>query len=109
MVMGLFGLAGVVYTGVVTRRASRTVQYKPVMEDWLFHAVLPFVAYLMILGGALTLTRFDIPALFTIASASLLLLVVGVHNAWDTVTFLALDMPGYEKAPRESATPPTNQ
>ena len=109
IVMGLFGLAGVVYTGVVTRRASRTVQYKPVMEDWIFHAVLPFVAYLLIMGAALALTRFDTPALFTIATASLLLLVVGVHNAWDTVTFIALDMPGYEEAPRRDATPPTNQ
>lgn len=109
IVMGLFGLAGVVYTGVVTRRASRTVQYKPVMEDWIFHVVLPFAAYLLLVGASLALTRFDTPALFTIATASLLLLVVGVHNAWDTVTFIALDMPGYEEAPRPAATPPTNQ
>jgi len=33
------------------------------------------------------------PALFWIAAATLLLLFIGIHNAWDTVTFLATDTP----------------
>jgi hypothetical protein len=31
-------------------------------------------------------------ALFPIAGAALLLLFIGIHNAWDTVTFLALEL-----------------
>ena len=102
LVIGLFGFIGVVYTAIVTRRASSTSRYQPVLEDWIFHAGLPFVAYLLTLAAALTLTRFDTPALFMVGTASLLLLVVGVHNAWDTVTYLALDVAGSERAtPRD--------
>lgn len=105
--VGLFGITGVVYTSIVTRRASKTRRYQPVLEDWIFHVVLPFIAYVLLLGSAITLTRFDTPALFASATASLLLLVVGVHNAWDTVTYIALDMgrPG----PSQSNTPPVDE
>ena len=108
-VIGIFGLAGVIYTAVVTRRARSTERYQPVLEDWIFHVILPFVAYLLLLGAAATIARFDTPALFTIATSSLLLLVVGVHNAWDTVTYLALDMPGHNGASPNNGATQTNQ
>ena len=107
--IGLFGLTGVVYSGIVTKRAMSSRRYTPVLEDWIFHVVLPFISYLMLLGAATTLTRFDTQALFTIGAASLLLLVVGVHNAWDTVTYLALDMPNREWATPPDKRPPANQ
>lgn len=94
LVTGFFGLIGIIYTAVVTRRASRTERYKPVLEDWIFHVALPFVSYILLLAASATLTRFDTPSLFAIGAASLILLVVGVHNAWDTVTYIALDMAG---------------
>lgn len=99
-VIGLFGLTGVVYTAVVTRRAGRTQRYQPVIEDWIFHAILPLAAYIFVLVAALVLTSFDTPALFAIGAGSLILLAVGVHNAWDTVTYIALDMPGHDGAPK---------
>ncbi|HJP87105.1 MAG TPA: hypothetical protein VJ852_14035 [Gemmatimonadaceae bacterium] len=102
IVIGLFGLTGVIYTAVVTKRASSTRRYQPVAEDWIFHVILPFASYLLLLGAALTITVVDTAALFTVATASLLLLVVGVHNAWDTVTYLALDV----AADRSSASAP---
>ena len=108
LVLGFFGLTGVVYTAVVTERAKGSKRYQPVLEDWIFHAILPFVAYLLVLVGAIMVTRFT-EALFSVATASLVLLSVGVHNAWDTVTYLALDMPGYDRAPGQGGTPPTNQ
>ncbi|HJQ10346.1 MAG TPA: hypothetical protein VJ840_04875 [Gemmatimonadaceae bacterium] len=108
-VIGLFGLVGVIYTGVVTRRARSTERYQPVLEDWIFHVVLPFVSYFLLLGAAVVLTRFDTPALFSIGAASLLLLVVGVHNAWDTVTYLALDMAGQNGPSANNGATQANQ
>ena len=32
-------------------------------------------------------------ALFVIAATALLLLFIGIHNAWDTVTYVALTRP----------------
>jgi hypothetical protein len=113
-VIGLFGLTGVIYTAIVTRRARTSRRYQPVLEDWIFHVVTPFISYLLVLGAALTVTRFDTPALFAIATASLLLLSTGVHNAWDTVTFLALDMsgsdmPGSEPVAKSDSNTPVRQ
>lgn len=103
-VIGSFGLTGIIYTAVVTRRAGRTERYQPVLEDWIFHVVLPFVSYALMLVAAGTVSRFDTPALFAIGTASLVLLSVGVHNAWDTVTYLALDFPA-EKPGSSSGSP----
>jgi len=80
-------LAGVVYTAIVTRRARRQTAYRPVFEDWLFHVLLPFAAYAT-LGLASYAARSQTrPALFGVAAAALLLLFIGIHNAWDAVTY----------------------
>ena len=43
---GFVGLGGIVYVIVVTRRMRRQTAYQPQFEDWLFHVVVPMVAYL---------------------------------------------------------------
>jgi hypothetical protein len=30
------------------------------------------------------------PALFSVGASSLLLLAIGIHNSWDTVTYIAV-------------------
>ncbi|MFI5242646.1 MAG: hypothetical protein ACHQRL_06530 [Gemmatimonadales bacterium] len=89
IVIGIAAGAGVLYTALVTRRARRQTDYVPVLEDWIWHTALPFLSYAAILSGALTLTHETTDALFGIAAASVLLLFVGIHNAWDTVTYVA--------------------
>jgi hypothetical protein len=32
------------------------------------------------------------PALFVIAAATVLLLFIGIHNAWDNVTYIAIEL-----------------
>ena len=91
LALGASGLAGVVYAALVVRRARRQTGYQPVFEDWLFHAILPFLAYGSLLGAAATLARYPETSLFVIAGAALLLLFIGIHNSWDTVTYIALD------------------
>ncbi len=85
-----FALVGVIYTLVVLRHARRQTDYKPVLEDWIFHSVLPLVAYSAFLVGGIGLPSDPGPWLFVIAAASLVLLFVGIHNAWDAVTYIAL-------------------
>ena len=50
--VGVFGVAGIVYTAVVMRRVSRQSGYTLVFEDWLFHTALPFVAALATVAHA---------------------------------------------------------
>jgi hypothetical protein len=61
--------------------------YRPQFEDWLFHVLLPFAAYLMLAASAYA-ARFRLcEALFGVGAAALLLLFSGIHNAWDAVTY----------------------
>jgi len=91
LAMGVCAVAGVVYGIIVVRRARRQTGYQPVLEDWIWHAVLPLVAYGVMTAAAAGLT-FDVrDALFAVAGSALLLLFIGIHNAWDTVTYLAVN------------------
>jgi uncharacterized membrane protein YhdT len=60
------------------------------MEDWIFHCVLPLIAYTTLLVSGATLTLRHVPALFGVAVFTLILLFVGIHNAWDTVTYVTI-------------------
>jgi amino acid transporter len=88
--LGVCGLVGVVYGVIVVRRARRQSEYRPVWEDWLWHAVLPLIAYALILISAIVLRSYPQRALFMIGATALLLLFIGIHNAWDTVTYIAV-------------------
>ncbi len=84
---GLVGLFGIVYGALVARRMKAQTTYQPVFEDWLFHALLPSVAYAMLAGSACVARSHARPALFVVGAVTLLLLFVGIHNAWDAVTY----------------------
>ena len=90
VLVALSGAAGIVYTGLVVRRAIRQTEYRLVTEDWLWHIAFPLIAHAMLLAAGLVLVPRPTGALFSIAAAVLLLLVVGIHNAWDTVTYFVI-------------------
>lgn len=87
-VVGMFGLAGLVYTLRVAWSMRIQKSYKPVAEDWLFRSVLPFLSYVCVLIAAAMMRNFTRESLFVLASGMLLLLAIGIHNSWDNVTFL---------------------
>jgi hypothetical protein len=90
LALGTCGCIGVGYVGVVIRRARRT-NYQLVLEDWVWHMALPLIAYAALVAAALVLRRHVPGSLFIIGGTALLLLFIGIHNAWDTVTYIALD------------------
>lgn len=90
IVTGICGASGIGYTLIVMRRARRTKNYKPEMEDWIWHTMLPLLAYVILLVSAASITFNHIPALFGIAAFALLVLFIGIHNAWDSVTYMTV-------------------
>ena len=84
---GLLGVSGIIYEIIVARRMRVQRVYKPVFEDWLFHVLLPLAAYAMLAAAAFGARSHLREALFAIGAAALLLLFVGIHNAWDAVTY----------------------
>lgn len=98
------GVGGITYGCIVIARAVRQTGYKPVFQDWLWYMALPLVAHLTFVIAGLSLPRLADAALFFIGAATLLLLLIGIHNAWDTVTYLAIDMRSTRRT--EESKPP---
>jgi len=53
----------------------------------MFHAILPLAAYVALAASAYATRSHAYEALFGVAGAALLLLFIGIHNAWDAVTY----------------------
>jgi len=81
----------VTYVVIVARRAGRQTVYQPVLEDWLWHVVFPLVSYTALVIAAILLPGDAASALFVIGAVTVLLLFIGIHNAWDNVTYIAVE------------------
>jgi|SRR6516225_5943512 hypothetical protein len=84
---GSLGLIGFTYVVIVARRMRLQTAYSPEFEDRLFHILLPLGAYATLAVSAFVAVSRTHVALFGVAAAALLLLFVGIHNAWDAVTY----------------------
>lgn len=89
LLAGLIGIAGVVYGLIVVRRTRRQTVYRPVLEDWVWHVVIPMLSYAVLAISAFALRDDSLVPLFSIAATTLLLILAGIHNAWDAVTYNA--------------------
>jgi len=85
----VLGVAGVLYTLFTALRARRQSAYEPVFEDWLWHVGLPFADYGVLLVTGIVAFRNPTGALYAVAAFSLLLLFVGIHNAWDSAVYIS--------------------
>lgn len=92
--VGFIGFLGVGYIVRVAYRTRQFLEYRADLEDWVWYTVLPFVAYGVILIGAIALLILTAKALFAVGAGVVLLILIGIRNAWDVVTFLAAGGPG---------------
>ncbi len=89
--LGTVGLAGLALGGCVVVQVRSQSSYAMVAADWLWHVSLPPVAYAAILGAALALARRPEAALYAVGAAALLLLFIGIHNAWDAAVWISAE------------------
>ena len=87
VVWAVLGLCGMIYSLNVIRRMRTQGVYEPEFEDWLFHVVLPVIAYAVLTFSAIAALSHARESLFGIGAAVLLLLFIGIHNAWDAVVY----------------------
>ena len=99
---GLTGIGGMIHVLRVARKTSALETYEPDAEDWSWYVLLPTVAYATLITGALFIGAAPSLALYAPAAAVTLLIFVGIHNAWDVVTYLALGQ--REASPEPSDT-----
>jgi hypothetical protein len=65
--------------------------YRPVLEDWIWHAALPLLAYAALIHAGVQLSHERPDTLYVVGAAALLLVFIGIHNAWDTVTYVMFE------------------
>jgi hypothetical protein len=81
-------VCGIVYSALVLRLAAWQTDYAPGWSDWLWYGWLPGACYAAIAVAALFLGSGRSLPFYTIAASALGLLLVGIHNAWDSVTHI---------------------
>lgn len=82
------GVAGVGYACNIIWHA-RKARYNPDTADWIWYAAVPFAAHALLIAAAISLWLQASVSLFVVAAIALVFLFVGIHNAWDTVTYIA--------------------
>ncbi len=93
ILLGLTGAAGLLYCRSLLSRmlGFSAGAYKPFSSDWGWNVVLPMIAYLALLTTGFTL-RYAVPtSLYVVSGAVLLLLFIGIHNAWDVVVWMTTE------------------
>ncbi|HEV2576375.1 MAG TPA: hypothetical protein VGU25_04100 [Acidobacteriaceae bacterium] len=90
----LAGILGIIYTAITVRRFQTQQAYHPVLEDWLYRIIFPFLGYSCLFAAAFVARFHPTGALFEVAAVVLLLLFIGIHDAWDNATFLIFEKRG---------------
>jgi hypothetical protein len=83
----------------------RQTVYEPVLEDWIWHFTLPPIGYAILLIAAIIVQSNPTVSLFVVGATVLLFLFIGIHNAWDSATFIALQQRQQEEWPQVQADP----
>jgi hypothetical protein len=88
--LGACGVAGVIYSLSIFWHAQKAA-YNPDLEDWIWYAALPLIAHLALVAAAGLLWWNSTWSLCVVAADTLTFLLVGIHNSWDTVTYVAVN------------------
>jgi len=89
--LAILGLGLVFYSVIVLRRMRRVPHYQMTLEDWSWYITFPLLANILLIVAAIVLLKNPPLALYIVGLAMMLLLIVGIRNAWDMVTFLAVE------------------
>lgn len=112
LLLGLLSLGMVFYQIIIMRRMRQMPHYQSTLEDWVWYIVLPLSAIIMLFIAGILLSKKPAFALYLVGSSMMMLLLIGIRNAWDNATFLAL-MRGHthpeSKAKEETRSNPTQQ
>jgi hypothetical protein len=82
--LGGAGLAGLIYIATIALGIHRMKgDYIPVLEDWIWNVILPALCFGALLSVAFLFSTVPKQSLYGVAAAVMLLMIVGIHNAWD--------------------------
>ena len=88
IIWGMAGIVGILYTAITGWRFNKQRAYKPVFEDYFYRVIMPVMGYAVLSAVAFTAKMHERAALFQVAAVALMLLFIGIHDAWDNATYL---------------------
>jgi hypothetical protein len=94
--VALVGFYGLAYVTRIMFRTRRLSTYTADLEDWAWYVVFPFLAYGVVAAGAIAFPTVSVKALFAVGGGVVSLIFIGIRNAWDIVTYLAIKGSGRE-------------
>jgi hypothetical protein len=97
------GVAGLIYCGTLISRmvGFSSGAYKPFSSDWAWNVVLPVLAHLALTFMGLLLPHEVSVCLYGVSGAVLLLLFIGIHNAWDVVVWMTTERHAHRERERQ--------
>jgi hypothetical protein len=102
VLLAVTGVAGLVYCAtLISRMLALSSRYKPFLSDWIWNVVLPVLAYLALAVTGFILPRQVAASLYTVSGAVLLLLFIGIHNAWDVVVWMTTERHAHRERERQ--------
>jgi hypothetical protein len=103
-IAGALGLLGFVYAARISwmLRTQRVTPETPHWTDFWFYGAAPCGLYLAMIAAAWTLEAGEPWAAYAVAAVVIGLLLIGIRNAWDLVTWLA---PAAKEAEKRNPSP----
>jgi hypothetical protein len=91
LILGLCAISGIVYSVVTTIRLCRSGWEDPVPElsDKCFYGFLPTTCYIALAISACAIWFLEGKAVLAVGAIVLVLLLIGIRNAWDLAMALA--------------------
>jgi hypothetical protein len=90
VVAGIVGSLGTAYALIVIRRMRRQNAYAPTTDDWVHYGALPLIAYALLAISGFAGLYSTHGAMFGVGTAMLILLFLGIRNAWDSVLYFVV-------------------
>lgn len=107
LLLGATGLAGLTYCAIVLNlMLARSLGYRPFVSDWIWSVVLPVAAYLALAIAGFVMPYRPAPCVYTVGGVALLLLFIGIHNAWDVVVWITTERHAHRDRQRRSGDGP---
>jgi hypothetical protein len=99
--LALVGVAGGIYSANLWMQLFVRRRFDVDIIDRLFYAAIPLLGYLLLLLAAFFLLRQSEAGLEVLAAAQITLLLAGIRNAWDMMTWIMIRVPTAEVGARE--------
>jgi hypothetical protein len=94
LAFGCVGCGGLAYVVFVAANIGQLSQsYMPVREDWIWNVLLPAIVYGTLLAMAFLIWRRPQVSMYGVAAVSVLLMFIGIHNAWDIAVWNSIRKP----------------